>query len=347
MSFCFFVFFISAIAKESDAETMNSNLSDPHPKIYQDDENSTWYVFGYGSLFSSSSRIITQCNLRGKQADFIEWKLLNENINTTFKQEKANCILRQRQKIYIPTTIRGYRRGWYTRGKLPPTITDMPENSLFIRPTYLGIVKDERYDTTGLLYSVSREDLRATDQRETRGAYIFETLSKDDINLLSDENIPENAKIRIYVSAPNEIHSPSHNFPIVQSYVDVFIGGALEFEEKNPGFKNFSMNICMNTYGWSGEWVNDRIYSRHPHTLSLRAEKIDELLYRCAKQNELIVNGIQDIKRNSSSLRPLLPMDIVKIKLQGYRDNNSSSNSNNYSSGRFLILFLALMKLFK
>ena len=343
MSFCFCVF-ISAIAKESDTQTMSPNQSDRYPNIYQDDENSSWYIFGYGSLFRSSSRIITQCNLQGQQADFIEWTFRNILWNTTFKQEQANCINEKLNQTLIPTNVLGYRRGWYTRGKLPSTITDMPENALFIRPTYLGIVKDERYNTTGLLYSVSREDLRATDQRETRGAYRFETLSKDDVKILSDANIPDNSKIRVYVSAPNDIHIPTKNFPIIQSYVDDVIGGALEFEEKNPELKNFSLKICLQTYGWSGEWVNDRHYPRRPHTLSLRAEKIDELLYRCAKQNEL---QQRNIKRTSSSLRPLMPRDIVQIKLPGYRDKNSSSNSSNYSSGPFLILFLALMKLFK
>ena len=108
----FFCGFISAIAKESDAQTMSSNLSYPYPKICKENKNSSWYIFGYGSLFRSSSRIITQCNLQGQQADFIEWTFRNILWNTTFKKEQANCINEKLHQTLIPTNVLGYRRGW-------------------------------------------------------------------------------------------------------------------------------------------------------------------------------------------------------------------------------------------
>ena len=101
-------------------------------------------------------------------------------LTVTDKQEKAICIQEKQAKEFIPAEIRGYRRGWYSKGKLPQD--DMPENSLFIRPTYLGLLKDNRYNTTGLLYSVSAEDLISTDEREKGAGYLYETLSKDDLN---------------------------------------------------------------------------------------------------------------------------------------------------------------------
>ena len=95
-------------------------------------------------MLSSSSRIISECGLRGQQEDYIEWTIKNLNVDVIFNQEKANCIRQKQAKQFIPAEIRGYRRGWYSKGKLPEN--DMPENSLFIRPTFLGLVKDEKYN---------------------------------------------------------------------------------------------------------------------------------------------------------------------------------------------------------
>ena len=304
------------------------------PSGVDDGDTSPWYIFGYGSLLSSSSRIISSCGLRGQSEDYIEWAISNLNVDTIFKQEKAICIQEKQAKEFIPAEIRGYRRGWYSKGKLPQD--DMPENSLFIRPTYLGLLKDNRYNTTGLLYSVSAEDLISTDEREKGAGYLYETLSKDDLKVFSNANIPDNANIRVYVSAPDHIDSPTKRFPIVQSYVDVFLGGAIEIEENNPELRNFSLNTCKQTYGWNGGWVNDRPYPRHrAGFLSLRAEKIDDLLYQCLKDNEPSADNRNDIIQSSSLLHPLKSADINEITFPGECDRLSStiSHSNQLVDG--------------
>ena len=61
----------------------------------------------------------------------------------------------------------------------------------------------------------------------------------------------------------------------------MFLGGAIEVEENSPEAKehNFALSTCKQTYGWSGEWLNDRPYPRHRAKYSsIRADKIDKLL---------------------------------------------------------------------
>src|SRR5262245_60430181 len=54
-----------------------------------------------------------------------------------------------------PAIVKGISRGWYYQA---------PSYSL--NPTYLGAVRDENATTNGVIYSVSDEELLATDARE-------------------------------------------------------------------------------------------------------------------------------------------------------------------------------------
>ena len=55
--------------------------------------------------------------------------------------------------------------------------------------------------------------------------------TRNDISFYSDVDIPSNSKIRVYISTPDMFDPPTKRFPIAQSYVDVFLGGAIEIEE--------------------------------------------------------------------------------------------------------------------
>ena len=74
-----------------------------------------------------------------------------------------------------------------------------------------------------------------------------------------------------------------------QSYVDIFLAGCLEIEEKYH-LKNFAAS-CVNTTGdWSLHWVNDRIYPRRPTVYQAKALVIDALLQQ---QIPTLFNRIQ------------------------------------------------------
>ena len=280
----------------------------PGQAIEDSEDDSPWYIFGYGSLLSSSSRIRTECGLRGVREDFIEWATKNLNVDVVFNKEKGDCIRENQAKQFIPAQISGYRRGWYAA----PEINGLPQNDLFIAPTYLGLIKDSDYNTTGLLYSVTKDQLNVTDDRERD--YLFETLTKKDLTLYGDKDIPDHAKIRVYASPAYPFDLPTKEFPIVQSYLDVFLGGTIEIEEDNPEIETFALNTCKQTYGWVGGWVNDRPYPKYRAKLSsLRAEKIDALLFKCMEENKADMILQESSLKQQPELKPLTSAAIGSI----------------------------------
>jgi hypothetical protein len=85
------------------------------------------------------------------------------------------------------------------------------------------------------------------------------------------------AQAWIYVSRGPAVQLPNAKFPIVQSYVDVFLSGCLEQEERS-GVAGFARECIATTSGWSEHWVNDRLYPRRPFVYQPKARDIDRLL---------------------------------------------------------------------
>ncbi len=67
---------------------------------------------------------------------------------------------------------------------------------------------------------------------------------------------------------------------MIQSYVDIFLGGCIELAQQvvDPGV-DFLTACITTTRGWSGYWVKDRIYPRRPFHQP-HARRIDALLHR-------------------------------------------------------------------
>ena len=70
---------------------------------------------------------------------------------------------------------------------------------------------------------------------------------------------------------------PTANYPIVQSYVDIFIRGCINIEDKFK-IKHFAIDCIQSTDQWSNHWVNDRIFPRRPSFYEPYASRIDALL---------------------------------------------------------------------
>ncbi len=70
---------------------------------------------------------------------------------------------------------------------------------------------------------------------------------------------------------------PEQNYPIIQSYVDIFLRGCINIEEKF-NIKDFAKNCVKSTTNWSTHWVNDRIFPRRPSFYEPQAARIDGLL---------------------------------------------------------------------
>lgn len=164
-----------------------------------------------------------------------------------------------------PVEIAGFRRGWFARGA-----------SVGFSTTYLGVIEDRQARLNAVAYSVDPAELAATDAREA--SYCRASVAPGDLTALERGfSFPAGAQAWIYVGTPASAAPPDARFPIVQSYVDVFLSGCFEQEERHA-IAGFAAECVATTTGWSEHWVNDRIFPRRPFIYQPRARQIDELL---------------------------------------------------------------------
>jgi hypothetical protein len=164
-----------------------------------------------------------------------------------------------------PVEVRGYRRGWFEKPRAPGFGT-----------TFLGLRTDRAGHFNAVVYEVDAAELAATDHRES--SYCRSGVAPAQMDLLdADFALPAGAQAWIYVTDPRALSSPDASHPIVQSYVDVFVSGCLEQEERYH-LAGFARECVATTANWSAHWVNDRILPRRPFVHQPRARRIDELL---------------------------------------------------------------------
>ncbi len=163
-----------------------------------------------------------------------------------------------------PVLIDHYQRGWFAKGL-----------SIGLSTTYLGVIKKTNAHFNGTLFKLaSAHSLKNYDRRERY--YCRVLVPGKQIHLLIEQKLPR-GEYWIYALKPELMAPPSARYPIVQSYVDIFLAGCLEIEEKYH-LKNFAA-ACVNTTGdWSLHWVNDRIYPHRPTVYQAKALAIDALL---------------------------------------------------------------------
>jgi len=164
-----------------------------------------------------------------------------------------------------PVEIKGFRRGWYARGA-----------PIGFSTTFLGVLPDPQSRLNAVIYRVDAAELAATDRRER--SYCRTRVPSEDVKALEPaaQSVPD-GQIWIYVNKPASVALPDEKYPIVQSYVDVFLSGCLEQEERY-GLTGFAEQCVATTADWSEHWVNDLIYPRRPFVFQARAGQIDRLL---------------------------------------------------------------------
>ena len=164
-----------------------------------------------------------------------------------------------------PVELAGFERGWFERG-----------SAIGFSTTYLGVRRDPDAHANAVVYAVQPDELAATDARES--SYCRSAVPLASVRVLDVAfALPRGAEVWIYVTDPRRIAAPDARYPIVQSYVDVFLSGCLEQEERFH-VNDFARECIATTTGWSGSWVNDRIYPRRPFVHQPRAGEIDRLL---------------------------------------------------------------------
>ena len=163
--------------------------------------------------------------------------------------------------VVKPILIKGFERTWGLHGGM-------------YKITFLTIIKKENSAVNAVYYPVSIKDLNKTDRRE-RG-YCRVKVEGKDLSFYGKKIKTKNKNFWVYAANPGKIKKPSSSHPIVQSYVDLFIGGCFQIKER---FKitEFPKQCVETTTEWSKYWVNDRVHARRPFLVP-NFYKIDNLL---------------------------------------------------------------------
>lgn len=179
-------------------------------------------------------------------------------------QEKSKSEDSSHVDFNYPVYVSGYRRGWIEPG------TDIGFST-----TYLGVRPDAKAEMNAVYFQLKiSKDIYSYDKRED--TYCRVKVSSKQIKTLGTQKLPY-GEYWIYLPRNPRDYLPSRQKPIVQSYVDIFLSGCFELEEKFH-LKNFAKNCIKTTYYWSESWVNDRVYPRTAFDNNHYVAKIDPLL---------------------------------------------------------------------
>jgi hypothetical protein len=163
-----------------------------------------------------------------------------------------------------PVEITGYRRGWFAKG-----------SSTGFSTTFLGVVPDENSQFNAVIFGFSADELLAMDKRES--GYCRRQVDSKTVHLYGKGGELPEGQYWIYSNSSNSIAVADSEHPLVQSYIDIFVGGCLEQQERFS-LTGFSEACIGSTTDWSANWVNDRIHPRRPFAAQPLAGKIDTLL---------------------------------------------------------------------
>jgi hypothetical protein len=167
----------------------------------------------------------------------------------------------------LPVMVTGYERAWHLRG-----------SGAGFGTTYLGVqVKAGAPMVAALYRNFTGQEILSTDQREID--YCREEMDPGALRMLDGSDVPEAGQIWIYVSKPEAVGPPNADYPIAQSYVDIFVTGCLQVAERVVEQNgDFAKQCITTTSGWSPHWVNDRLLPRRPFIHQPNAAEIDRLL---------------------------------------------------------------------
>jgi hypothetical protein len=193
------------------------------------------FIFGYGSLINTASR--------------------------------NSSLIRPVPTIPVRVSAAfGYVRVWNDRA--PSGFT-----ALGLRKPVSG---ESPMTINGVLYPVEGSDMASLDAREQ--GYVRVEISHADMEAVSWQSLP--AKGRIWVYVPDiagkqpgvDLPSPDAQYPMLESYVDIVIEGALEYGPE------FARELIVTTEGWSPYWLNDRELARRPWVFDKQSAAVDKLL---------------------------------------------------------------------
>lgn len=165
----------------------------------------------------------------------------------------------------VPVIIKGYQRRWSAHS-----------DAIGLRTTFLSVSKHPFAWFNGVIYQLRHpNNILSYDKREH--IYCRKELQPAEFSVFAT-TLPTEKQVWMYIPKKKYDAYPTPDYPIVQSYVDIFIRGCIKIEEKFH-YKDFAKNCITQTAHWPSYWINDRIFPRRATAYEPYASKIDALLY--------------------------------------------------------------------
>lgn len=101
-------------------------------------------------------------------------------------------------------------------------------------------------------------------------------------------------------------HYPTYDSPILQTYIDTVVEGALRYSTAGLGHvdgMNFAAALLKSTAGWEHPWYNDRQVPGRPWFLTTKWELIDGLLSTCPTSSNAFINRLRTSIQPQSKAR--------------------------------------------
>lgn len=138
----------------------------------------------------------------------------------------------------------------------------------------LGIVRNRDATCNGVMLCVTDEAVGRLDDRERASVYARHRLDPGDVDFSAPPSRDRALKAWGYICVTP--HTPDVVTPIVQSYVDVVLGGCLEVSVA------FAEQFVRTTGGWQHHWINDRQAPRYVRAVRnpTLEQRVDALLAR-------------------------------------------------------------------
>ncbi|KEI35538.1 hypothetical protein FRA_33c05310 [Francisella sp. W12-1067] len=174
-----------------------------------------------------------------------------------------------------PVLVNGFERIWASRG----------EKS---RATFLLAIPNKGYTMNAIYYKASANDILATDLREA--SYCRVKIPRKDILPLGVKSLPK-GNFWMYVKDFKDAEFPNKDFPILQTYADVFMTGCLQTQAAYR-LSEFGQLCFDTTYNWDlANWLYDRPnpqYARYSADTEKYRSKIDQIIKRIDYNDDLI-----------------------------------------------------------
>lgn len=200
----------------------------------------TDFVFGYGTLINEPSRTSTS----GRRVAAVPAR-----ISASF----------------------GYVRGWVARSGVR---SGVGFTALGLRRPRSG---EAPSSINGVVFPViTAEEMAAFDRRE--GNYARVEVDPALIEAVGWLGLPRAGRVWIYVpkgasgAVAEDLKEPDAAFPVLQSYVDVVLQGAI------ADGVDFARELIATSFDWSPYWLDDRPIPRRPWASTADAGAIDRLL---------------------------------------------------------------------